>query len=191
MSKEKVFSDIEVKEAFDGLEEIKDLIKHQNILPFAIGQAFYTAKKGKYFKKNGFIKKDFLGDISLSEQTVNVYENIYKCFVKVGKCKVEDLAIKGDILSRLRLLRPKLFTNHKGKLPELKVSQEELQNWTSKATQLSITDFYTEFNQAFNLPHAKEEHKCDYEEIVKKKYRCKVCGEIVFHLDGEQEKCGH
>lgn len=189
MSKE--YTQEESREAFSGLEEIKDLIKQQSMLPFAIGQAFYTAKKGKYFKKNGLIKKDFLGDISLSEQTVNVYENIYKCFIKIGGCKVEDLATRGDILSRLRLLRPKLFTNHKGKLPELKVSQEELQNWIGRAIQLSTTDFYIEFEQMFNLLHAKEDHKCDYEEIVKKKWKCKICGETMFHFDEEQGKCSH
>ena len=186
----KQYTPQEVQEAFNGLEKIKDLIGKQSMLPFIIGQAFYVAKKGKYFKKNGFLKKDFLGDTSLSEQSVNVYENIYKCFILVGNCKIEELAFRGDILNRLRSLRPKLFINHKGKLPELKVSQEELQDWINKATQLSTTDFNIVFNQTFNLPKFGE-HKCDFEEIIKKKFRCKVCGEIAFHLNGEQGECNH
>ena len=176
----------ETKEAFGGLEYIRKAVQQNNTTPFIIAKAVLKAKRNKYFEKNGTTRKDFLGDISLNVKTLNKYEMIYKAFVVVGEYAIVDLSGKNDILNRLDKLRTKLFKTRKGKLPILKVEREVLEDWVSKAVELSTTDFWICFSEEFIHDNKIDDgHEHSWEK--KEKYVCKQCGDTTFSPPEEHE----
>lgn len=180
MKTKKTFTSEEIQKAFTGIQKLRENIETSNALWLLIAEKFHEAREEKWFQKNKLKRRDFLGEMSLSPQTINNWEKVYKTFCVVGKCSIVELSKRSDILIRLIALRKKLFKPRRRMLPELMVSQEIFQDWIGKAIHLSTTDFWIEFEQTFTLKNIPDEHRHEYEEIIKKKWKCKVCGEIIF-----------
>ncbi len=178
MSKE--YTQDEIKEAFDGLQNIKDVVQNKNVSELWLGELFYDADKFKYFKKNGLSKEEFLGDVSLNEKTINRYVNVWKAFCRVGGFIPINIAKRDGFISRLEKLRPKLFETQRNKLPVLRVKKDYMEEWVYAAVELPTTDFWIKFNQEFSQK-ANKGHKHSWKKKIKKKWICEVCRETIFH----------
>ena len=166
-----IYTEQEINEAFQGLENIKKIIKQKNSASLMFGFLLCQAKQEKWFKKNGIEEADFLGDIRVNVKTAYSYEGLYKAFCKIGEYKVMDLA---DVdTSRLLKLKTCLFKSSAKGLPKLKVEKSVLEDWIIKAKELSTTDFNIEFGQAFK-DKSREDHQHEWEE--KSYWTCSVCG---------------
>lgn len=181
------YTDEEIKEAFEATNIIKEAINHKNSFALMIGMGFSEARDNGYFERLNIQEKDFLGEIGLNSKTLNLYENVYKAFVKVGGYKIQDLTKNNDIFKRLKKIRSKLFKIKREKLPELKVEKEELDEWVGKAINLSTSSFNLEFQQMFGKK-IDADHECEWNH--KEHWVCSICGEkVYFDPNTNKHKC--
>ena len=166
-----------VKDAFDGLQKIKEVIRLKNTAPLLLGQLFYKAKKEKWFKKNGLKQVDFMGDpeVAIDGQTIYGYEGLYKTFCLSGNHSIKSLGAVNP--SRLLMLKPFLFESKKGDKPKMKVSQEELNGYVSDAKNLSTTDFKIKIKQDFKNEKVEE---CKHHWKEQRSWQCEICHQKSF-----------
>ena len=174
---EKEYTQDEIQEAYDDFKEDDKLTELERLAPILKGKSFYSLKKNESFEKVGTSIQDWFGEKGENYKTRSGHEGVYTAFCLVGKFEPEDLA---EIqINRLLKLKSALFKSHRGKLPTLKVTEDELEEWVEKAKILSITDFSLEFNQTFK--DFKDPSSCKHPNAKLHAYQsCPECGERIW-----------
>jgi hypothetical protein len=169
------------EKSYERIKKGEDLIDTKKAIELMLGKWFYEVKKNKDFEEINKEKSEFMGEKSIKETTLVEYESVYKAFCEVAKYTIGELAVRGDMLARLKKLKRVFFHGGgRGQLPELTVDRETLDEWVEKAKILSTSDFNLEFKQEFKKFKADPEN-CKHENSTKHAYiNCKDCGEKIW-----------
>lgn len=177
------FDEKEIKEAFDNLNKIKEVVKFKNKLPLVLGQLLYKAKEDKWLEKNKMEKSEFLSEMGINEKTLFSYENIFKAFCLSAGYSVDELSSIN--FTRLTKLRPFCFKTKRKGLPEMKVKKDIIDELLASAKVLSTTDFNILIAQRFK---GKKIGECKHNWKEKHLWRCRECGEISYVQPEDNKK---
>jgi len=180
------------EQSYQRIKQGEDLIDTKKAIELMLGKWFYEVKKNKDFEEVGKEKSEFMGEKSIKETTLVEYESVYKAFCEVAGYTIEELAVRDDMMARLKKLKRIFFRGGgQGQLPELADSDlETLDEWVEKAKVLSTSDFNLEFKQAFKKFKVDPEN-CKHEHATKHAYlNCQDCGERIW-IDPETGEPTH
>lgn len=169
------------EKSYERIKKGEELIDMKKAIELMLGKWFYEVKKNKDFEEIGKEKSEFMGEKSVKEATLVEYESVYKAFCEVAGYTIEELAVRDDMMARLKKLK-RIFFKGGGReqLPELTGNKEDLDDWVEKAKVLSTSDFNLEFKQAFRKFKVDPEN-CKHENSTKHAYlNCKDCGERIW-----------